>query len=134
MKDRRSLISLAGVALAVTLLAPSARAEPPAPSAFDATSFNAAVAAGKPVLVDITAGWCPTCRAQKAVFADLLQEPRYAGLTIFEVDFDTRKDVVRAFGAQRQSTLIVFAEGREVGRSVGETRRKRLAALLDSAY
>ncbi len=132
MIDRRSVLSLSAAGLLTTLL--PARADAPVATAFDAEAFKATLASGGPMLVEITASWCPTCRAQKAVFADLLQAPRFAGLTIYEVDFDSRKDVVRAFGARQQSTLIVFAGGKEVGRSVGETRPARIEALLDSAY
>jgi hypothetical protein len=49
------------------------------------------------------------------------------------VDFDSRKDVMRALGAQRHSTLIVYAGGAEFGRSVGDTRRDGIEALLASA-
>ena len=38
-------------------------------------------------------------------------------LTVFDIDFDTQKDAVRAFGARMQSTLIVFKGGVEVGRA-----------------
>jgi thiol-disulfide isomerase/thioredoxin len=131
--DRRRLLSLSAVALAASL-APIVRADVPKSAPFDAATFDAALAAGKPMLVEISASWCPTCRAQKAVFAELLQEPRFADLLILEVDFDTRKDVVRALGARRQSTLILYAGGQEVARSVGETWPDRLEALLDQAF
>lgn len=41
--------------------------------------------------------------------------------------------VVRSFGAQSQSTLILFADGDELGRSVGDTDPARIAALLEQA-
>ena len=132
MIDRRCVLSLSAAAFLTSFL--PARADAPVATTFDAEAFKATLASGRPMLVEITASWCPTCRAQRAVFADLLQEPRFADLTIYEVDFDSRKDVVRAFGARQQSTLIVFAGGKEVGRSVGETRPAHIAALLDSAY
>ncbi len=132
MIDRRLMLSL--FAAASLFPAVAAFADAPVAAPFEPAAFDAAIAAGSPTLVEITADWCPTCRAQKAVFADLLQDPRYADLVIFEVDFDTQKDVVREFGAQKQSTLIVFAGGEEVARGVGTTKPKRIAALLDKAY
>jgi thioredoxin 1 len=131
---RRSLLALAASVLAILLLVPVARAEPPKAEPFSQDAFDAALASGGPVLVEITADWCPTCRAQNEVFASLLQDPRYADLKILEVDFDNQKDVVRALGAQKQSTLIVYARGEEVGRGVGTTKPKRIASLLDMAY
>lgn len=49
---------------------------------------------------------------------------------MFDVDFDTQKSVVRGFGATMQSTLIAFKGGREVGRSVGDTRKPSIERLL----
>ncbi len=131
---RRSILALAAAASALFLASAPTRADAPAVQAFDQATFDAALTSGRPTLIEIHADWCPTCRAQDAVFETLLTEPRYADLLVLRVDFDESKDVVRAFGAQRQSTLIVFAGGKEVGRGVGTTQPKRLAALLDTAY
>jgi thioredoxin 1 len=49
----------------------------------------------------------------------------------FVVDFDSQKDVVNFFGAQMQSTLIAFKGEHETGRSVGDTERSSIAALLN---
>ena len=65
--------------------------------------------------------------------SELSAEPKFTDLMIFDVDFDHQKDVVRSFGAQLQSTLIVFRGDEEVGRSVGDTERASIAALLDKA-
>ncbi len=130
---RRAFLAVGALALA-TVLAPALRAETPAIAPFDQAVFDAALADGKPILVEISATWCPTCKAQKAILADLLAEPRFADLTWLEVDFDSRKDLVRALGAQSQSTLIVYGGGEEVGRSVGETRPAAIAAQLDAAF
>lgn len=100
---------------------------------FDEKTFAEAQAHGKSILVDISAPWCPTCNAQKPIIEKLSAEPQYQGLTIFEVDFDTRKDVLRKFGAQTQSTLIVFKGDKETGRSVGSTDADAIDALLHKA-
>ena len=134
MTRRRLLLSLALATLAAAPLAAPVRAEPPQAAPFEQATYDAALASGKPMLVEITADWCPTCRKQKAVFADLLQDPRYADLVILDVDFDSQKDLVRALGAQKQSTLIVYAGGRETARAVGTARAKKIEALLDTAY
>jgi thioredoxin 1 len=52
MLDRRSLIS--AVLLLAVAIAPAAAFEK---KAFDAKAFEAAKAAGKPILIDITAPW-----------------------------------------------------------------------------
>ena len=100
---------------------------------FDSGSFAAAQKAGKPILVAIHASWCPTCKAQKPILSELMAEPKFKDLIYFVVDFDTQKDAVRFFGAQMQSTLIAFKGTKETGRSVSDTERSLIAALLNKA-
>jgi thioredoxin 1 len=100
---------------------------------FDAKAFAAAQKEGKPIVVDIFAVWCPICRAQNPILTQLIRDPKYKDLVAFKVDFDTEKDTVRAFKAQQQSTLIVFKGATETGRSVGDTNKDSIAALLDKA-
>jgi thiol-disulfide isomerase/thioredoxin len=70
---------------------------------FDLARFAAAQKGGRAILVDITAPWCPTCRAQKPIIERVTAAPEYRGLLIFHVDFDSQKDAVRQFGARSQS-------------------------------
>lgn len=125
-------IARAGLALVmITLTAIGAAAAER--KAFDEKEFAAAQAQGKPILIDISATWCPTCQAQKPIIEKLSAEPQYKNLTIFDVDFDTRKDVLRKFGAQVQSTLIVFKGDKETGRSVGATSESAINGLMSKA-
>jgi thioredoxin 1 len=101
---------------------------------FDTASFKAAQASDKPILVDISATWCPTCKAQHAVLQSLSGKPEYAALVVFEVDFDTQKDAVKAFGARAQSTLIAFRGAQETRRVVGETGAGPIEDLLKTAF
>ena len=85
----------------------------------------------KSIFIAIHATWCPTCKAQKPILSELMAEPKFKDLIYFIVDFDTQKDAVRYFGAQMQSTLITFKGTTETGRSVGDTERSSIAALLN---
>jgi thioredoxin 1 len=100
---------------------------------FSAEAFKAAQASGSPILVEIHADWCPTCKAQNPILEKLTAEPKFKDLKVFRVDFDAMKPVVKEFGAQMQSTLIVFKGSAEQGRSVGDTREASIAALLDKS-
>jgi thiol-disulfide isomerase/thioredoxin len=97
---------------------------------YSAAAFDAAQAAGKSILVEIHATWCPTCRAQAPILAQLESDAKYDGLVVFHIDFDKQKDAVRRFGARMQSTLVVFKGSVETGRSVGDTNPDSIAALL----
>ena len=100
---------------------------------FDQAGFEAAQAAGKPILVEVHADWCPTCRAQAPVISELMRDPKNAGFVVLRVDFDNQKDVVKRLRTQYQSTLIVFRGKKEVSRSTGETRKDEIAAQLAKA-
>lgn len=96
-------------------------------------AFKAAQASGQPILVEIHAGWCPTCKAQKPIIDKLASDQKFKDLKIFRVDFDDMKPTVQAFGAKMQSTLIVFKGAKETGRSVGDTKEASIASLLDKS-
>ena len=123
--------ALVAGALAVAVSFAPSWANTAAPFSMDA--FKAAQASGSPILVEIHADWCPTCKAQNPILEKLTADPKFKDLKIFRVDFDAMKPVVKEFGAQMQSTLIVFKGAREQGRSVGDTREASIAALLDQS-
>lgn len=100
---------------------------------YDQAAFEAAAKDGKPIVVMISAPWCPTCKAQKPVIDALAADPRFAELQIFDVDFDSRKDVVRQLEARSQSTLIAFDGATETARSVGVTDPAAIEDLFESA-
>ena len=122
---RRHIIAFALAAAAA--LASPAMAEP---VPFSRPAFEAAQAAGHPILVDVHAPWCPTCRAQEPIIHSLQAQPANADLVVFRVDFDNQKDVVRSFRATTQSTLIAFRGSRETGRSAGDTNAASIARLV----
>lgn len=100
---------------------------------FDAATFVAARSAGQPIVVDIAANWCPTCATQKPIIERLAAAPQFDQVTVFHVDFDNQRDVVRSLGASMQSTLIAFRGDRETARSVGDTDPYSISDLFRSA-
>jgi thioredoxin 1 len=127
MITRRTLFGLFAVA---TLLATAPVAGAAERVRFEQGAFLAALDSGGPVLVDIHAPWCVTCRAQLKAMNRLFKQPQYRDYRVFVVDYDTEKDIMRGFGATQRSTLIVFRGGAERGRVVGETRPEAIEALL----
>lgn len=124
------------IALAVALpLAGLAFAGTPALAATDHVAYTPAAfadaqKAGKPILVEIHASWCSVCAAQAPILGELLATPKFKNMVVFRVDFDSQKDAVKAFGARSQSTLIVYKGKTEEGRSVGDTAKSSIEALL----
>ena len=129
MLNRRHVLS--SVLLASFVFAGAAQAMEAKP--FTQAAFDAAKASGKPVLVEVTAPWCPTCKAQKPILSELKASPKFKDLMVFQIDFDSQKDAIRALNVQPQSTLITYKAGQELGRSTGDTTRSSIEALLNKA-
>ena len=126
MITRRFLLKAATAAAMLSPATAFAAEEQP----FTRQAFLAAQSAGKPILVEIHASWCPTCAAQKPILGKLFADPKFKDLAVFRVDFDSQKDEVRNFKARIQSTLITFKGREEIARSVGDTNPDSIADLL----
>jgi thioredoxin 1 len=129
MQSRRAVLTLAGLLLAASL-APVAAGET---RPFSDPAFEAAQKSGKPILVEVSAPWCPICKTQKPILAKLASEPRFKDLQIFDIDFDSQKELLRRLNVRMQSTLIAYKGATEVGRSVGETQPEWIEGLLEKA-
>ena len=88
---------------------------------FNQQDFDKLTHDGKPVMLDISAPWCPTCKAQKPIIDSLMKQPAYKNVTLMAIDFDSAKPTLKKFKVTMQSTLIAFKGDKEVGRSVGDT-------------
>lgn len=119
------------IALIIFLLAPVADAA--AAEAFDHDGFEKARAAGKPILLEFHAPWCPTCRRQQPIVRELLEKPELSGFEHFVADYDSSRDLQKELGVRRQGTIIVFRGKEEISRSVGITNREELEAQIAKA-
>ena len=97
---------------------------------FDGKLFDQLQAQGKPVVVVVHATWCPTCKAQKPIQSALMHSPHFRDYTMFTVDFDADQALLKRFNVIKQSTMIVFNGKNEVGRSIGDTERQSIEALM----
>ncbi len=133
---RSALLSLAlalAAPISVSVLAPVATAQAGDVKTFTPAAFEAAKKAGGPILVEVTAPWCPTCKAQKPILSELSAQPKFAKLAIFQVDFDSQKDALKMLGVQMQSTLISYKGDKEVGRSTGVTSKAAIEDQLNKS-
>lgn len=130
MIARRTLLAAAVVLTAGTAFAQTAGAPK---QKFTMAAFEAAKAAGKPILVEVSAPWCPVCKAQAPIINSLMTKPDFRNVAIFEVDFDSQKDALTALKVQRQSTLITFKGTQEVSRTTGETNADAIEKQLRAA-
>jgi thioredoxin 1 len=97
---------------------------------FDRATFDAAQKAGRPTLVEVNAWWCPVCASQTSTIKATVSAPEYAKLLILRINFDKQKAEWQAFNVQKQSTLIAFKGGRELGRVSYITDKTKIRDLL----
>jgi thioredoxin 1 len=125
----KTLVAAAFAVLLTTFATFSVSAEVP----YNQAQFDAMRAAGKPVAVVFHADWCPTCRAQAPVLKQLTQSQDLKGITLFVANFDTETALKRSLGITKQSTIVVFKDGKESARSTGDTQPDTLSELLRHA-
>ena len=93
--------------------------------AFNDETLKAAIATGKPVVVDFWATWCGPCRMIAPIVEQLAE--RYEGqVTIGKYDVDEGTDMAAEFGVRNILTLLFFNNGQLVDRNVGSTTLEAL--------
>jgi thioredoxin 1 len=100
---------------------------------FTTAALKAAQSAGKSILVDAYAPWCPICRKQAPTIDAMASDPAFAKLVILRLDYDNQNAEKQALGIVTQSTLISFHGDKETGRTVGVTDPEQIRALAKSA-
>lgn len=96
-----------------------------------------ALLAGRTVLVDFHAPWCPSCVEQTRVLDRLRAgNPAYdrgIDFVVADWDRDRHSAMTDALGVERRGTLVALTKKGEVGRVVGNTQTSQIRDLLDRA-
>lgn len=83
-----------------------------------------------PVLVDFWASWCMPCRMLTPTIEKLAEENQ-GKLKVCKLNTDENQNISAQYGIQGIPTLIIFKEGKEVGRTVGVMSKEKLQEKLD---
>ncbi|WP_209348157.1 thioredoxin family protein [Pontixanthobacter sp. CEM42] len=127
----KKLLSIVAAFAALFALTPAAAA--PGWTDYSASTFTAAQNAGKTIVVDVHANWCPTCKAQQPILNELRADKRLKGAVFIKVDFDQDKAFLRTHRVPRQSTILVFKGKKETARSIAQTNRTALRTVVLNA-
>ncbi|KAG6598472.1 thioredoxin H5-like [Cucurbita moschata] len=75
------------------------------------------IEAGKLIVVDFTASWCPPCRFIAPVFAEMAKA--HVNVVFLKVDVDDLKEIAQKFEVTAMPTFVFLKGGAEVHRIVG---------------
>lgn len=83
-----------------------------------------------PVLVDFWAAWCMPCR-MLALTIKKLAEENQGRLKVCKLNTDENQRLAAQYGIQGIPTLIVFKDGKEVGRTVGVMPKEKIQERIN---
>ena len=98
---------------------------------FSKADYDAALKSGATIVVDFHASWCPTCKKQEPILNEIVGMKGYEKVIALKADFDSEKDLKKSLNVSKQSTIVVFKNGKEVGRNIGITDKAELKKLID---
>jgi thioredoxin 1 len=92
-------------------------------------SFEAEVlGSSEPYLLDFSAVWCAPCRALDPILEEIAREQQ-GRLRVGKIDIDACPEVAARLGVRGAPTVVLFRGGREQGRLLGLTSKRRLLEL-----
>jgi thioredoxin 1 len=137
MNRREMIRTAAALGLAAAVMPGMAAAKAAEPVEYAPELLAGELAAGRTVVLDFSASWCPSCLAQgRAIQALRTENPAYdAGLVFMRVDWDTWKDkeIAQRLDVTGRGAVVILKGDAIVGRSDTHLQKDALATLLDQA-
>ena len=104
---------------------------------FDKELFNKALSEGKVVVVSSWKKYCSSCAKQMNILQTAKKEGELSDIKFDNIEyfsFDVmNRDIADAFNVIYQTTLLIFKDGKEVYRSIGETTEDLIYEALKAS-
>ncbi len=88
------------------------------------------ISKNKNVLVHVHASWCPSCKVQKKILSEIQNK----NFVLKEINFDKDKKFLKKNKIFKQSMLISFINGQEVGRKYGITKKEKIMNFIKESF
>lgn len=134
--NRRDFLRLsASISLAIPTISLARKAAASTPYAPELV--QAELDAGKTVVLDFTASWCPSCQLQgRNIDALRAENPAYkASIAFFDLDWDTYKgsEIATRYGVRSRGALVILRGDKVIAQTYTHSTKEALKALLDQA-
>ena len=97
---------------------------------YNKLDFNKALSDGKVVIVSSWIKYCTSCASQMKVLNKAVKE--FDNIEYFAFDV-TNKEIAQSFNVKYQTTLLIFKNGNEIYRSIGETSKDLIYKAIKSS-
>tara|TARA_Y100000768_G_C23879403_1_gene634442 strand:+ start:478 stop:846 length:369 start_codon:yes stop_codon:yes gene_type:complete len=97
---------------------------------YNKVDFDKALSEGKLVVVSSWIKYCTSCASQMKVLNKAINE--FDNIKYFAFDV-TNKEIANLFNVKYQTTLLIFKDGNEVYRSIGETSKDLIYKAIKSS-
>jgi len=92
-------------------------------------NFESEVLGSKePFLLDFSAVWCQPCKVLAAT-VDKIADENIGKIKVGKLDIDDSPGVASKYGIRGVPTIVVFKDGKEIGRHVGVTNKETILKL-----
>lgn len=96
----------------------------------DSGSFQQEISSGT-TLVDFYAKWCGPCQKLGPVIDEVAKDMQ-GKANIVKVNVDQSKDLAQKYNIQGVPTMILFKDGKEVGRLSGFNSKENIVRFIES--